>query len=47
LRSCDSDACPPWCAALDRSAFYRLDPEAITLTDNSKGFGNQQSLRIA
>jgi hypothetical protein len=33
-------------AALDRSAFYRLDPGTITLIDNAKGFGNRQTLRI-
>ena len=32
-------------AALDRSAFYRLDPGTITLIDNAKGFGNRQTLR--
>jgi len=44
----DSDAMPAAMrAALDKSAFYRLDPETITLIDNSKGFGNRESLRIA
>jgi uncharacterized protein YhbP (UPF0306 family) len=44
----DSDAMPAAVrTALDKSAFYRLDPETITLIDNSKGFGNRQSLRIA
>lgn len=33
-------------AALDKAAFYRLDPETITLIDNAKGFGNRRTLRI-
>jgi hypothetical protein len=44
----DSDAMPAAMrAALDRNAFYRLDPETLTLIDNTKGFGNRQVLRIA
>jgi uncharacterized protein YhbP (UPF0306 family) len=34
-------------AALDRSAFYRLDPDAITLIDNTRGFGDKRTLRIS
>ena len=34
-------------AALDKTAFYRLDPEAITLIDNTKGFGSRHTLRIS
>ena len=33
-------------AAIDKAAYYRLDPETITLIDNSKGFGNRRTLRI-
>jgi uncharacterized protein YhbP (UPF0306 family) len=33
-------------AALDKTAYYRLDPDAITWIDNTKGFGNRHTLRI-
>jgi uncharacterized protein YhbP (UPF0306 family) len=43
----DTDAMPAAMrAALDGSAFYRLDPETMTLIDNTKGFGNRQTLRV-
>jgi uncharacterized protein YhbP (UPF0306 family) len=32
--------------ALDRAAYYRLDPEAITWIDNTRGFGSRHTLRI-
>ena len=32
--------------ALEKAAYYRLVPDAITLIDNSKGFGNRHTLRI-
>lgn len=34
-------------AAIEKAACYRLDPDAITLIDNTRGFGNQRTLRIA
>ena len=34
-------------AALDKAAYYRLDPDTITLIDNSRGFGNRRTLRIS
>lgn len=34
-------------AALDKAAYYRLDPDAITLIDNTRGFGDKRTLRIA
>jgi uncharacterized protein YhbP (UPF0306 family) len=34
-------------AALDKAAYYRLDPDTITLIDNTKGFGNRHTLRIS
>lgn len=34
-------------AALGKAAYYRLDPDAITLIDNTKGFGNRHTLRIS
>jgi uncharacterized protein YhbP (UPF0306 family) len=33
--------------ALERSAFYVLEPETITLIDNRRGFGNKRTLHIA
>jgi uncharacterized protein YhbP (UPF0306 family) len=33
-------------AALDKGAYYRLDPDTITLIDNTRGFGNRHTLRI-
>ena len=33
-------------AALDKAAYYRLDPDTITLIDNTRGFGNKRTLRI-
>jgi uncharacterized protein YhbP (UPF0306 family) len=33
-------------AALDKAAYYRLDPGTITLIDNTRGFGNRHTLRI-
>ncbi len=32
--------------ALDKAGFYRLEPERITLIDNSKEFGHKESLRV-
>jgi uncharacterized protein YhbP (UPF0306 family) len=41
------DGMPPALrAALDKAAYYRLDPDTITLIDNTKGFGNRHTLRI-
>jgi len=34
-------------AALDKTAYYRLDPDAIAWIDNTKGFGNRHTLRIS
>jgi hypothetical protein len=34
-------------AAIDRAAYYRLDPDTITLIDNIRGFGNKRTLRIS
>ncbi len=34
-------------AALARAAYYRLDPDEITLIDNTRGFGDKRTLRIA
>lgn len=34
-------------AALGKAAYYRLDPDTITLIDNTKGFGNRRTLRIS
>jgi uncharacterized protein YhbP (UPF0306 family) len=34
-------------AALDKAAYYRLEPDAITLIDNTRGFGNRRTLRIS
>ena len=34
-------------AALDKTAHYRLDPDAITWIDNTRGFGNRHTLRIS
>jgi len=34
-------------AAIDRAAYYRLDPDTITLIDNTRGFGNKHTLRIS
>jgi hypothetical protein len=34
-------------AALDTTAYYRLDPDAIAWIDNTKGFGNRHTLRIS
>jgi uncharacterized protein len=31
--------------ALEKSAYYRLEPESVTLIDNAKGFGNRRTLR--
>ena len=33
--------------ALEKSAYYRLEPETITLIDNAKGFGNRQTLSLS
>jgi uncharacterized protein YhbP (UPF0306 family) len=42
------DGMPPALrAALDKADYYRLDPDTITLIDNTKGFGNRQTLRIS
>ena len=44
----DIDAMPSALrAAFDEAAFYRLDPETVTLIDNSKGFGNRQTLDLS
>ena len=34
-------------AALDKTAYYRLDPDAVTWIDNTKGFGNRHTLQIS
>ena len=34
-------------AAVGRAAYYRLDPDTITLIDNTRGFGNKRTLTIA
>lgn len=34
-------------AALDRAAYYRLDPDTLTLIDNTRGFGSKYTLRIS
>jgi hypothetical protein len=34
-------------AALGRAAYYRLDPETITLIDNTRAFGAKRTLTIA
>jgi uncharacterized protein YhbP (UPF0306 family) len=31
-------------AAIDKAAYYRLDPDTITLIDNNRGFGNKRTL---
>jgi uncharacterized protein YhbP (UPF0306 family) len=42
------DGMPPaLLAALGKAAYYRLDPDTITLIDNTKGFGNRHTLRIS
>lgn len=33
-------------AAIDKAAYYRLDPDTITLIDNTRGFGNKRTLQI-
>ena len=33
--------------AFDRASFYRLEPERITLIDNSRGFGHKETLTLA
>ena len=34
-------------AAYERAGFYRLDPERITLIDNTQGFGHKETLELA
>lgn len=34
-------------AALDKAAYYRLDPDTLTLIDNTREFGNKRTLRFA
>lgn len=34
-------------AAIARAAYYRLDPETITLIDNTRGFGTKRTLTVA
>jgi uncharacterized protein len=34
-------------AAIVGAAYYRLDPDTITLIDNTRGFGNKRALRIS
>lgn len=34
-------------AALDKAAYYRLDPDTITWIDNTRGFGNRHTLQIS
>ena len=34
-------------AAIDKAAYYRLDPDTITLIDNAREFGNKRTLRIS
>jgi len=33
-------------AALDGTAYYRLDPDAVTWIDNTRGFGTRHTLRL-
>jgi uncharacterized protein YhbP (UPF0306 family) len=33
-------------AATAKAAYYRLDPDTITLIDNTRGFGNKRTLRM-
>jgi uncharacterized protein len=33
--------------ALDGAAYYRLDPEQLTLIDNTRGFGSRHTLQLA
>jgi len=33
-------------AAYEKAGFYRLDPERITLIDNTKGFGHKDTLEL-
>jgi hypothetical protein len=33
-------------AALDKAAYYRHDPDTLTLIDNARGFGNRHTLLI-
>jgi len=33
-------------AAIDKAAYYRLDPDTIALIDNTRGFGNKRTLRL-
>jgi hypothetical protein len=33
-------------AALDKAAYYRLDPDTLTLIDNTRKFGDKRTLRI-
>lgn len=34
-------------AAIERAAYYRLDPEAVTLIDNTRKFGDKRTLSTA
>jgi uncharacterized protein YhbP (UPF0306 family) len=34
-------------AALDKAAYYRLDPDTLTLIDNTRKFGDKRTLRTA
>jgi uncharacterized protein YhbP (UPF0306 family) len=34
-------------AAVDRAAYYRLNPDTIAFIDNTRGFGNKRTLHIA
>ena len=44
----ESDNAPPALrAAIGKAAYYRLDPESVTLIDNTRTFGDKRTLRIA
>lgn len=34
-------------AAAERAAYYRLDPESMTLIDNTRGFGDKRTLSLS
>jgi len=45
---CELDRMPAGLrAAVDRAAYYRLDPDTIAFIDNTRGFGNKRTLHIA
>jgi uncharacterized protein YhbP (UPF0306 family) len=46
LRELDN-APPGLRTAIGKAAYYRLDPESVTLIDNTRRFGDKRTLRIA